>query len=76
MKEHKTYKWYFVVVFSQGFYWWSAEVPALLQSLCSQHSPHPQLADNQLPVSQSGTPAEVRFSLSVPSRCLVLISDL
>lgn len=47
-----------------GFHRWSAEIPAVLQSLCSQHPPHPQLVDHQLPVSQSGTPAEVRLNLS------------
>lgn len=48
-----------------GFHRWPAEIPAVLQSLCSQHPPHPQLVDHQLPVSQSGTPAEVRLNLSV-----------
>lgn len=36
---------------SQGFHRWSTEIPTVLQSLCSQHSPHPQLVDHQLPVS-------------------------
>lgn len=44
----------------QGFYRWAAQVPALLQGLCSEHPPHSQSADYRLPLPQSGPPAEVR----------------
>lgn len=47
-------------VFFQGFYRWAAQVPALLQGLCSKHSAHAQSADYRLPFPQSGPPAEVR----------------
>lgn len=47
----------------QGFYRWAAQVPALLQGLCSEHASHAQSADYRLPLPQSGPPAEVKTTL-------------